>query len=151
MVSAAMSLEGDLQATLLLLHFDSERNMISHGMLEQIRLKLKQIGTVQKSVEVLDGAQKGVWELFEKTIAISWLAHADDEDARQAISSDVEKVLLGLQPLLKQTLLHDDGAVSYVTQQSTIRGGKMATEGWRLLFAQALIKLSEQTSAEKVG
>ena len=150
MVNAAMSLSGHLQATLLLLHFDSERNVISHGMLEKIRLGLKKIGSEQKGVEVLPGAQKGMWGLFENTIAISWLADAEDEDAQQAISSDVQKVLLGLQPLLQRTLLHVEGAVNHVIQQGTIRGGKMAAGGWRLLFAQALLNGSEQTGTEKV-
>jgi hypothetical protein len=144
MVSVAMSQPGECQGTLLLLRFDSERNVISKGMLEQIRLGLKKIGLKQKSVEVLVGTQKGMWDLFENTIAISWIADAADESALQAINDDLELVIEGLQPLLARSLLHVEGAVSHITHQGKIQGGVMAKEGWRLLFAQALLNWSEK-------
>jgi adenylate cyclase len=144
MVSTAIALQGELLATLLLLHFDGKRNVISNGVLGQIRLGLKKIGLAQKSVEVLNGAQKGVWGLFEKTIVISWVADAGDEAAQQAINRDVDLVLQGLQPLLSRSLLHVEGAVSHVTHRSKISGGEMAAEGWRLLFAQALLNRGEK-------
>ena len=149
MVSTAVSLEGELQATLLLLRFDSQRNAISDGVLEKIRLGIKKIGSTRKSVEILSGMQKGVWGLFEKTIAISWVADAEDTAAQKTITSDVQLVLQGLQPLLTRSLLHVEGAVSHVTHQGKIQGGKMAEEGWRLLFAQALLNWSEKNGMEK--
>ena len=149
MVSAAVTHKGELQATLLLLRFDSERNSISDGMLEQIRQGLKKIGSKQKSLEVLSGTQKGMWGLFEKTIAISWVADTEDEAAQQAINSDVEQVLQGMQPLLARSLLHVEGAVSHVTHQGRIQGGQMAAEGWRLLFAQALLNWSKANGEKK--
>ena len=93
--------------------------------------------------------QKGVWGLFEKTIAISWVADAEDTAAQKTITSDVQLVLQGLQPLLTRSLLHVEGAVSHVTHQGKIQGGKMAEEGWRLLFAQALLNWSEKNGMEK--
>ncbi|MEI7842554.1 MAG: CHASE2 domain-containing protein [Gallionellaceae bacterium] len=140
MVKAAVSRSGELQATLLLLRFDTKRNVVTEGMLGKIRLSLKRIGTAQKSVEVIVGSQKGMWGLFEKTIAISWVADAADEDALQAIKEDVDLVLKGLQPLLRRSLFNLDGAVSQVLHQGKIHGGEQAAEGWRSLFAEALLK-----------
>ncbi|MDP2805293.1 MAG: CHASE2 domain-containing protein, partial [Gallionellaceae bacterium] len=114
MVKAAVSRSGALQATLLLLRFDPKRNVVTEGMLGKIRLGLKRIGTAQKSVEVIVGSQKGIWGLFEKTIAISWVADATDEVTQQAIEEDVSLVLKGLQPLLRRSLFNLDGAVSQV-------------------------------------
>jgi CHASE2 domain-containing sensor protein len=151
MVNEAVARKGELQATLLLLHFDSERNAISNGTLEQIRLGLKKIGSLQKGVEVLSGTQKGVWGLFEKTIAISWVADAEDKPAQQSIDRELEQVMLGLQPLLTRSLLHVEGAVSHVTHQGKIQGGEMAAEGWRLLFAQALLNWGEKKDMNQVG
>jgi phage terminase Nu1 subunit (DNA packaging protein) len=120
-------------------------------MLEQIRLGLKKIGSKQKSLEVLSGVQKGMWGLFEKTIAISWVADAADDAAQEAVNRDVELVLQGLQPLLARSLLHVEGAVSHVTHQGRIQGGEMAAEGWRLLFAQALLNWTEKNATQTVG
>jgi CHASE2 domain-containing sensor protein len=144
MVSVAMSQPGEWQATLLLLRFDNALNAISKGMLEQIRLGLKKTGSKQKSVEVLAGSQKGMWGLFEKTIAVSWIADAADEAAQRAINSDLELVIKELQPLLARSLLHVEGAVSHITHQGKIQGGVMAEAGWRLLFAQALLNWNER-------
>ena len=140
MVRAATTHSGDLQATLLLIRFDTKRNVIPDGMLEKIRLGLKRIGASHKSVEVMSGAQKGLWGLFEKTIAISWVADAGDAAAQQTIQSDVEHVLAGLQPLLGRHLLHVEGVASHVVHQGKFHGGEQAAQGWRLLFAEALLK-----------
>lgn len=140
MVRTAAGREGDLQATLLLIRLDTKRNVIPDGMLEKIRLKLKRIGSKHKSVEVMSGAQKGLWGLFEKTIAISWVGDADDELAQQAIRDDLDQVLAGLHPLLRRFLLNIEGAESHVVFQGKIHGGEHAAEGWRLLFAEALLK-----------
>lgn len=146
MVRLATSRTGELQATLLLLRFNSDRNELSKGMLEKLRLGLKRIGLRQKSVEVLSGSQKGMWGLFENTIAISWIADSTDESTQKDINNDLELVINGLQPLLTRTLLHVEGAVSHITHQGKIQGGEMAAEGWRLLFAQALLNWSEKHS-----
>lgn len=148
MVRAALTSAGDLQATLLLLHFDARRNVISNGMLGKIRLALKRMGTVSKSVEVINGEQKGLWGLFEKTIAISWVAAAENEPAQQAIRDDVERLLKGLEPLLAKVLLNVEGAAGHVLHQGKIRGGEQAVEDWRVLFAEALLKWNETAKRE---
>jgi hypothetical protein len=140
MVRHAAARSEEMQATLLLIRFDTQRNVIPDGMLEKIRLALKRTGAAGKSVEVLSGAQRGLWGLFEKTIAVSWVAAADDVAAQQAIAADVEKMLGGLQPLLGKFVLHVDGATSHVLHQGKVQGGEQAAEGWRLLFAEALLK-----------
>jgi hypothetical protein len=144
MVKIAASHTGELHATLLLLRFDSKLNVVSDGMLGKIRHGLKRIGSAQKSVEVMTGAQKGIWGLLEKTIAISWVAEAADEAAQQAIRDDVDLLLKNSPALLRRMLLNLDGAVSHVLHQGDIRGGEHAEEGWRRMFAEALLKWQEK-------
>lgn len=140
MVSAAVARAGELQATLLLIRFDTGRNVISDGMLEKIRLGLKRTGSPHKSVEVMSGAQKGVWGLFEKMIAISWVDDAADTEAQQRIAADLEAVQNGMAPLLRRFLLHVEGAESHVVHQGRLQGGERAPDDWRVLFAEALRK-----------
>jgi CHASE2 domain-containing sensor protein len=143
-VKIAVSHTGELRATLLLFRFDTKLNVVSDGMMGKIRLGLKRIGLAQKSVEVITGAQKGIWGLFDKTIAISWVAEAADEAAQQAIRDDVDLLLKNSPALLRRMLLNLDGAVSHVLHQGNIRGGEHAEEGWRRMFAEALLKWPEQ-------
>lgn len=140
MVRAAVTRSGDLQATLLLIRFDTRRNVIPDGLLEKIRLGLKRTGSLHKSVEVVSGAQKGVWGLFEKTVAISWVAEVGDAAAQQAIDADLALLLERLQPLLGKFLPHLDDAESHVVHQGLVHGGELAEDGWRALFAEALLK-----------
>ena len=144
MVRAATARQGDVQATLLLIRFDTKLNVIPDAMLEKIRLGLKRIGSSQKSVEILSGSQKGLWGLFEKTIAISWAADVDDAETCAMIQADVETVLQGMPSLLSRFVLHVDGATSHIVHQGRLHGGEQATQGWRVMFAEALIKWDEE-------
>jgi hypothetical protein len=144
MVRSATASTGDLHATLVLICLDTKRNVIPQGMLEKIRIGLRRTGSANKSVEVVSGVQKGLWGLFEKTIAISWVAEAQDIAAQQAILDDVEKVLSGLQPVLGKYLLHIEGAESHVVHQGKVQGGVHAADGWRELFAEALLKWGKE-------
>jgi CHASE2 domain-containing sensor protein len=141
MVRVAATRQGDVQATLLLIRFDTKLNVIPDAMLEKMRLGLKRIGAPQKSVEILSGAQKGLWGLFEKTIAISWAADVDDSDACAAIQADVERVLQSMPSVIGRFVLHVNGATSHIVHQGKLRGGEQAAHGWRVMFAEALIRL----------
>jgi CHASE2 domain-containing sensor protein len=152
MVRAAAARVGNLQATLLLVRFDAKRNVITDGTLEKVRLGLARIGSPLKSVEVMSGAQRGLWGLFEKTIAISWVADAEDAAMQQTIDADLQQVLGGLPPLLGKFLLHVEGATSHVVHQGRVQGGEQAAAGWRSLFAEALLKWEGNNGQEnKVG
>ncbi|MFZ3018829.1 MAG: CHASE2 domain-containing protein, partial [Gallionella sp.] len=110
MVRAATARSGELQATLLLIRLDSERNVIRAAVLEKIRHALEKTGTAAKSVEALTGDQKGLWDLFENTLAISWVAAADDAEAQDTIRKDAEAVLTALPTVLQRHLAQPDNA-----------------------------------------
>jgi hypothetical protein len=95
-------------------------------------------------VEILSGSQKGLWGLFEKTIAISWAADLDDAKTCAAIQADVETVLQSMPKLLRRFILHVEGATNHVVHEGRLHGGEQAAQGWRVLFAEALIKWDEE-------
>lgn len=130
----------ELHATLMLIRFDTKLNIISTTLLDRLCVGLRSFGAVETSVEVIAGSQKGVWELLEKTIAISWLADSADEQAQQDIRDDVDRMLVGLSKLLARNVLHVEGAFSHVVHHGNISGGDTAGSGWRKLFAEAMLK-----------
>jgi CHASE2 domain-containing sensor protein len=144
MVRAATARSGELQATLLLIRLDSERNVIRAATVEKIRHALEKTGTAAKSVEALTGDQKGLWDLFENTLAISWVAAADDADAQDAIRQDAEVVLAALPTVLQRHLAQPDNAASHFIHQGRLDGGAAATAGWRTMFAEALLEWDQQ-------
>jgi CHASE2 domain-containing sensor protein len=144
MVRAATARSGELQATLLLIRLDSERNVIRAATLEKIRHALEKTGSAAKSVEALTGDQKGLWDLFENTLAISWVAAADDPDAQETIRQDAEAVLAALPTVLQRHLARPDNATSHHLHNGRLDGGAAAAAGWRIMFADALLDWDRQ-------
>ena len=144
MVRAAARRSGDLQATLLLIRLDTERNMIGDAMLEKICHGLEKCGTLAKSVDALHGNQKGLWGLFEKTIAVSWVSTAEDADAAAAIQTDADVVMAALPPLLRRHLAQPDNAARHFIHRGRIAGGDAAQAGWRAMFAEAILEWDKQ-------
>ncbi|MCK9202068.1 MAG: CHASE2 domain-containing protein [Gallionella sp.] len=144
MVRAATARSGELQATLLLIRLDSERNVIRAAVLEKIRHALEKTGSVAKSVEALTGDQKGLWDLFENTLAISWVAAADDTEAQETIRQDAEAVLAALPTVLQRHLAQPDNATTHFIHQGRLDGGAAAAAGWRTMFAEALLEWDRQ-------
>jgi len=139
MVRVAGRRSGELQATLLLIRFDDDRNVIRPGGLEKIRSELEAIGPYPKSVETMTGEQKGLWGLFEHTLAISWIAEAQDLEAQSAIEQDIDVLLTAMPPLLQRHLARPEHAENHFVHRGRIAGGPAATAGWRLMFAEALL------------
>ncbi|HZW25546.1 MAG TPA: CHASE2 domain-containing protein [Gallionella sp.] len=144
MVRAATARSGELQATLLLVRLDGERNVIRAATVEKIRHALEKTGTAAKSVEALTGDQKGLWDLFENTLAISWVAPADDAEAQDAIRQDAEAVLAALPMVLRRHLVQPDNAATHHLHSGRIDGGAAAAAGWRAMFAEALLEWDQQ-------
>jgi hypothetical protein len=144
MVRAASERCGELQATLLLIRLDSERNLIRPIVLEKIRSSLGKAGHSAKSVEVLVGTQKGLWSLFENTLAISWVAGEQDAEAQAAILRDIDALLATLPTVLQRHLAQPDNAASHFIHHGHIAGGDAARAGWRTMFAEALLEWDRQ-------
>ncbi len=146
MVRAATARSGELRATLLLIRLDGELNVIRPAALEKIRYALERIGSRRKSVEVLTGDQKGLWDLFENTLAISWVTATENDEAQSAIKGDSEALLAALPAILRQHLAQPDHAASHYLHQGHIDGGVAAAAGWRTMFAEALLEWNQRSS-----
>ena len=135
---------GDLNATLLLIRMDTSKNIVPVAMLEKIRTALEKSGKVRKSVDIIKGSQRGLWDLFEKTIAVSWVSRADNQAGEEQVKQDVETVLATLQVQLRQHLAKPDNAAEWFVHHGMVASGKGARAGWRKMFAQGLLLWEDQ-------
>ena len=142
-----LALFGDV-ATELLIRLDGRRNIVPDAALEKMRYALEKCGSEAKSVEVLKGYQKGLWDLFEKTFAVSWVAAASDAAATARIEQDVEAVLNTLQQQLRKHLAHPDNAAQWFARRGTLAGGAAARASWRVMFAETLLRWEEKIQQE---
>ena len=144
MVRTATSRSGELQATLMLIRLDGERNVIRPATLEKIRHELEKSDLSTKSVEALTGEQKGLWNLLENTLAVSWVAEAQDAEAQATTLRDIDALLAALPMVLRRHLAHPDNAASHFIHHGHIAGGDAARTGWRVMLAEALLEWDNQ-------
>ena len=144
MVRITLERSGELQATLLLIRLDVNKNIVPDAVLEKIRYALEKCGKENKSVDVLKGYQKGLWDLFEKTFAVSWVMDAADNEGAARVGRDVETVLATLQLQLRKHLAQPDNAADWFVHQGMVTGGKAARASWRVMFAEALLRWDEK-------
>jgi len=138
-VREAQIRSGELHGVLMLIHLGNHTGMLNNGAREKIRSKLATIGSTHKSVEILKGDQQGLWDLFEDTMAISWLCDLDDEANRLSITRDTQLLEHAAVSLLHQYSATADNDVSSFIFEGRVAGGEQARESWRNLFAETLL------------
>ena len=138
-VREAQIRSGELHGVLMLIHLGNHTGMLNNGAREKIRSKLATIGSTHKSVEILKGDQQGLWDLFEDTMAISWLCDLDDEANRLSITRDTQLLEHAAVSLLHQYNATADNDVSSFIFEGRVAGGEQARESWRNLFAETLL------------
>jgi CHASE2 domain-containing sensor protein len=137
-VRAAQGRSGELRGVLMLIRLNG--NMFNDAVREKIRLGMEKIGSHDKSVEIIKGEQQGLWDLFENTLAISWLCDADDDESRLMITRDIQQLEQAIAPLLHKYCATTDDDVSSFVFEGRIDGGAQARESWRTLFAETLLQ-----------
>ena len=141
-VRALQQCNGDRLGVLMLIRLGNERNpcALNDSVRDKICTGIQQIGSAAKSVEMLNGAQRGLWDLFEDTLAISWLCSADDEAARLAIRRDFDAVQQAIRPLLRQYCVIADNDVASFVHEQMLAGGAQARDSWRGMFAETMLR-----------
>ena len=142
-VRASVERSGALHATLLLIRAGDSDDDVGGRSLEAIRQRVANVGTELKSVEMLKGRQKGIWALFERTLAVSWVVPAHDQAARARVAKDIENVTACLDGLLPRRLGAGDDTPAWFVHDGLISGGLAARAGWRALFAEAQIRWNQ--------
>jgi adenylate cyclase len=137
-VRTAQSHNGELHGVLMLVRLGGANAVLNDKVREKIRLKIVALGSKNKSVEILKGQQNGLWDLFENMLAISWLCAPDDEQAKQAIQSDIAKIQQEIAGILRKYCAVTDSDILHFVHQANIAGGTQARNSWRALFGMAL-------------
>jgi adenylate cyclase len=139
-VRTSLKQEIELRAFLLLIRMEESDHSIGESKLKQIRRRLEKSGIEPKSVEILTGHQKGIWSIFENTLAVSWVMPAQDHAARERVIKDVEAVTASLKTTLPPALGSEENGAIWVVHESLIAGGKAARTGWDRMFAETQLR-----------
>jgi adenylate cyclase len=139
-VRTSLQNSGEQHGVLMLINLGGQGGALNASIREKIRQGLVKIGSASKSVEILNGSQKGVWNLFEDTLAISWVCALDDMNARQHIQQDIGAIEQALLPLLSRHYMVAEQEVDWIVHEGPIAYGEEARSSWRTLFAATLLR-----------
>ena len=84
---------------LMLINLGGQTGVLNAGVRETIRHSLSKIGSTAKSVEILKNAQKGMWNLFENIVIVSWTIPANDDEGQLSTRRDIDAIEQALLPL----------------------------------------------------
>ncbi len=141
-VMSSVASEGELYAALMLVRSSEGLEASGEKAVAVIRRSLGKHGIQTTNVETIKGAQKGIWGLFEGTIAVSWTCRFEDEEKKRLIMEEVKKVEEACAEL-RQAEDGRPGVMSVIFHERRIDGGEKARAGWILLFGEALMRLNE--------
>jgi len=142
-VRVSMDQEGELCATLLLIRVGEPGSAGGERTLETLRRRLERLCPGSKSVELLKGRQKGLWALFERTLAVSWVVSAQDSAARDRVATEVATVTAALEARRPGRQGAEEPAATWFVHEGRIAGGPAAKAGWRALFGEAHVRWNE--------
>jgi adenylate cyclase len=139
-VRASLEREGEMRAFLLLIRVRESDHRVKKDKLKQLHRQLQKLGTEPKSVEMLTGSQKGIWALFENTLAVSWIIPVQDAAARDRVIKEVEDIAASLKELMPHSSADGDSGARWVVHESVIRGGNTARTAWDKMFAETELR-----------
>jgi adenylate cyclase len=140
---------GALHAALLLIRVADSADGEGARSLDAVRHRVARLGTEPKSVDKLAGRQKGIWALFENTLAVSWVIPAHDAAARERLAKDIRTITACLEALCPKRPAGGEPSPTWVLQEGPIAGGSDARAGWRVLFAEAQTRWHEAAGARE--
>jgi hypothetical protein len=114
---------------------------LGDATLKKLKRKIELGSHTPNSVEVLKGAQSGIWGLFSDMVTVSWTyAETHEEYVKQA-KKDANQLAAQLPGLVTSLGLPKDTQVRYTLHDGALVKGKPMASQWRSLFAQAVLKL----------
>lgn len=142
-VMSSVASEGQLYAALMLIQVSEGMEPSGEKAIAVIRRSLDKHGIQVKNVETIKGAQKGIWGLFEGTIAVSWTCAFDDVKKKRLILDEAKKVEEASVELRKAGD-EKTGVTSLIFHEGRIDGGRHARAGWTYLVGEALMRLNKK-------
>lgn len=133
-------------ATLLLVQIRGEEGVVSAGFLNRLCKALLGVGVERKDVEVLKGRQRGIWGLFDATVAVSWAYQPSDASRRARVEADVHAVRERLPELVARLRVNGEEVAAVSVADAALGGGTESEvrARWRRLFAEALTNAHER-------
>ncbi len=99
------------------------------------------------TIEALAGTQSGIWGLFGDMIVVSWMFADTKPEYAEAAKQDAQTIASQLPTLVSELGLPNDTITRYMLHEGKLQNQSSSTplsSQWRIMFAQAVIKLEHE-------
>jgi hypothetical protein len=140
---------GELGVCLLLVRADASAEPTPERRIRRFRDGLVGLGAEPNSVDLIEGSQKGIWSLFEHTLAISWIFPTEDSAARSRAQAEIGRITAAAAPGGREAAGRN--ALDWYAHEGRIPGGEAAAAAWTGLFAEALVGWQRKIQRDRKG
>lgn len=134
-----------LRGLMLVLRFRLETR--EEAAIAKLAARIEREGKFERSVEYVQGRQKGLWRLFENTLTLCWVHASDDEEAWPLVCAEADAIVQHLARLVSEAGVASAlplSAMIMYRAEGRIRGE--TPEDWQALFAAALLEKGDKPS-----
>jgi hypothetical protein len=117
---------------------------LGDAVLKRVRRDVEDTAVLPCSVEAIKGTQAGIWGLFGDMLVITWSLSSQDALNAATIHEDARQVVEHLPGILLRQGVPSRIGFRFVIHESVLDGSSDAAPQWRILFAEAIIKLEQQ-------
>ena len=122
------------------------KEALSDALLKKLKREIELSSKTPNTIELLHGTQSGIWGLFGDMVVLSWIFADAKAEYADAAKQDAQNIANQLPHLIARLGLPNTTITRYALHEGKLANlevGTLASQ-WRMLFAQAVIKLEHQ-------
>ena len=117
---------------------------LSDALLKKLKRKMQLASKTPNNIEILAGAQSGIWGLFGDMLVVSWMYASDKTVYDESAKQDALHISAQLPTLIASIGLPNNTLTRYALHEGKLLNQSSLASQWRTLFAQAVIKLEHE-------
>jgi hypothetical protein len=122
-------------------------DILGDALNKSIKRQMELTSKTPNNIEIMHGAQTGIWGLFGDIIVVSWIFSSKDNAYVASARQDAQHIIAALPQIIAEVGLPPDTLTRYAMHEGTLKhhptqdSQAAVASQWRTLFAQAIIKL----------
>jgi len=126
---------------------------LTNALLKKLKRGIELVSQSPNNIEILQGTQSGIWGLFGDMVVVSWVYADNKIEYGSTAKLDAQNIAHQLPTIIENLGLPIDTVTHYALHEGKLVNQTAAAlaSQWRILFAQAVIKLEHQGSLKDLA
>ncbi len=124
---------------------------LSDALLKKFKREIELSSKTPNNIEILHGTQSGIWGLFGDMVVVSWIFAGNKPEYGAAAKQDAQNIATQLTTLIEHLGLPTSTITRYALHEGKLVNQTNLAPQWRMLFAQAVIKLEHEQNMKDLA